>query len=108
MQLVNQHQAMGNRLIKRNSLMFSLIYVGLGTISVLGMYPESPVYWEWSFLGLLITLPVSALSFGISYMESGNYVLILLIQFGVFILCWLIVYRVMLRRQGRKEKRMNK
>jgi len=94
---------MGNRKpIYIKTFFISVLYVGLGTVSVLGMYPESPIYWEQSFIGFLITFPVSVLSFGIAYMESENYELVLLVQLGMFFLFWFILYRIMLRRQKKK------
>lgn len=84
------------------SFLVGFLYVGLGTLSVLGMYPDSPVYSEWSMLGVLITMPVSVLGFGIAYMESDNYELIFLVQTGIFLVFWLIVYQVWVKRSKKK------
>ena len=85
----------------RKSFVFSLLYVGLGTFSLLGLYPSSPFYFEWSILGLLITIPVRFLGFGVAYMESSNYILLLLVQFSVFLLTLFFVYSFLKRKQKR-------
>lgn len=54
---------------KRKSLLVSILYVGLGTIAVLCSYP--PFYGDWVLVALLITFPVSILSFGI--LIAGKY-----------------------------------
>ncbi len=92
-------------MIIRKSFLYSLIYVGIGTISVLGLYPSSPLYWDWSYIGVLLTFPVSALSFGIAYGAGTSYTLILLIQLVMFFICWFILYRVMMKRHNRNLKK---
>jgi len=93
-----------NKKLLIKSVVISLLYVGFGTYSLLGMSPQSPFFWEWSALGLLITMPVSFIGFGLMYGE-WNPSLLMLVQTGVFLLFWLIVYRVLLKRHKRKKKR---
>lgn len=90
-----------NRNILLRSFIFSFLYVGLGVVSLLGMYPSSPIYWEWSYIGFAITLPVSVFSFGILYTEGNNYDSILLIQSVVFLVFWLLLYLILLSRLKR-------
>ena len=84
-----------------NSLVMSLAYVGLGTLSVLSLYPSFPLSGEWAWIGVIVTFPVSFIGFGIAYMEPDNYVTILLIQLLVFGLFWFISYRVLLKRYSK-------
>lgn len=93
-----------NNPILLKSFLVSFLYVGFGTLSITGMYPDSPVYWEWSMLGFLITMPVSVIGFGIMYMEK-NYELTFLVQTGIFFLFWLIVYRVWMKMTRKKSIR---
>jgi len=86
--------AMMNDMSKKayyNSLVISLLYVGVGTISVLCLYP--PYYADWVLLAALLTIPVNFISFGLMYSDSGNWLLVLPIQLVVFFLTWLLVYK---------------
>lgn len=89
-----------NKNIFLKSLLISLLYVGFGTFSLIAMSPLGPIYWEWSSLGLLITFPVSFIGFSVMYMED-NYVLLLMIQTGVFFIFWAIVYLILIKKAGK-------
>ena len=83
------------------SLFFSFLYVGFGTFSLIAMSPQSPVYWNWAMLGLLITFPVSFIGFGIMYVQR-DYTLLLIVQLIVFLLFWSIVYRIWMNKFKRR------
>lgn len=83
----------------KKSFIVSLLYVGLGTISLLGVYPSDPFYSDWSIVGLLITIPVSFIGFGVIYMEANSYTLLLFVQSLVFLLLFFIVYTFLTRNQ---------
>ena len=87
--------------IKR-SLIISLVYVGLGTISVLSMYPDSPLFGSWVIFALFITLPVNFISIGVMYADPKAIVLVLIIQLAYFLLFWFIVYSIIKRRYKRR------
>jgi len=89
---------MNKRKIIKISFLISFIYVGFATISPLGLPHDSPLYWESSIFGVFITFPVSLLSFGIMYYEAGHYILVLMVQFVMFLLFWYLVYRYMRKR----------
>ncbi|WP_437919712.1 hypothetical protein [Sphingobacterium sp. LRF_L2] len=74
-----------------NSLVISILYVGLGTISVLCLYP--PYYADWVLLVALLTIPVNFISFGLMFSSPGNWLWVLLIQLFVFFLTWRLVYK---------------
>jgi len=91
-----------NKKLLIRAALISFLYVGFSTYSLLGMSPQSPIFWEWSALGLLITMPVSFIGFGLMYGE-WNPSLLILVQTGIFFLFWLIVYRVLLKRHKKKR-----
>lgn len=74
------------------SLIISLVYVGIGTLSLLSLYPQSPIGTEIAWLGLLLTLPVTFISFGIMYTESDSLNSILLTQLIVLFIFWFLAY----------------
>jgi|GEM_PF-7104764 len=82
----------GNRHFIKSSFWRSFLYVGLATISVLSLPHDSPLHGSWMFIGIVITLPVSFISFGIMYMEPSGYYLVLLVQFIHFLLLWAILF----------------
>ena len=69
----------------------ALSYVGFGTLSVCSVCPADPFYGEWSLFGLLITLPVSIISFGYRYAEANLLYPVYIIQIIMFILTFLIL-----------------
>ena len=87
---------------KRNSLILSLVYVGLGTLAVLCSYP--PYYGDWVLFLLLFTFPVSIFGFGIM-MAAKYYMLAIVIQLIMFCLFWYLSYRFLYRRYSVKKDR---
>jgi len=81
---------------KQNSLLLSALYVGIGTIAVLCLYP--PYYSDWVLFILLFTFPVSILGFGIMYAGQEYYLLVIGIQLIVFFIAWRILYKYLLKR----------
>jgi hypothetical protein len=81
--------------IYNQSLIFSLLYVGLGTLTVFSLSPESWFYGDWVFMSMLITLPVNIISFAMAYGDGDAMVSILIVQIIVFFVCWLIVYLIL-------------
>jgi len=47
-----------------------LIYNLIGLVTILGLYPSDPFYWDGSILMLLFTLPITIISFGLRYFSS--------------------------------------
>ncbi|MCY1455354.1 hypothetical protein D9M71_724850 [compost metagenome] len=70
-------KVIGNRIL---AFRISLFYVGLGTLSVCSIYPKDLFYGAWSLFGLIITFPVSILSFGYRYANSDVLYPVFLIQ----------------------------
>jgi hypothetical protein len=81
-----------------DSLVVSFLYVGLGTISVISVYPGSLFYGDWVIFGFLLTVPVSFVGFAIMYAGSDGYWLALLAQGCVFFIFWFIAYRYFERK----------
>lgn len=89
------------RKLAAKAFVSSLIYVGLGTLAVLCVYP--PFYGDWVLLLLLVTFPVSILGLGVFY--AGKYVvLVLFVQLIMFLMCWWLSYRYLVRRAMRNRK----
>jgi hypothetical membrane protein len=85
---------MNGKKAKIKSFWISFFYVGIGTISLLGLYPDDFFYWEFSLVGVFLTLPISFISFGILYSESVGHELILIIQLVMFLLFWFFTYKI--------------
>lgn len=88
----------------KNSFYISILYVGLGTLAVLSVYPASPLSGDWVLFALLLTLPVSVVGFGLMYADANGYLIAFLAQVITFFIFWVIVYRVLLKRY-RKQAR---
>jgi hypothetical protein len=88
----------------KNSLTISVLYVGLGTLAVLSVYPASPLSGGWVIFALLLTLPVSVVGFGLMYADKDGYLLAFLAQVVTFLIFWVIVYRILLKKY-RKQAR---
>ena len=75
-------------LYKENNLAFwiSLCYVGLGTLTILSIYPKDALYGNWVLVSSLITLPVTFLSFGYRYAQSEPLYPVFIIQSVMFVL----------------------
>ncbi|SMO70859.1 hypothetical protein SAMN06265171_105114 [Chryseobacterium rhizoplanae] len=72
------------------ALIISILYVGTGTLAVCSAYGSDLLYGEWTLYALLITLPVSILSFAFRYAEP-NIFPVLLIQFIMFLITFFIL-----------------
>jgi|SRR5882672_9056400 len=88
----------------RNSLAIAFFYVGFGTVSVLSVYPDSFLFGDWVYVGLLITLPVSIISFGIMYAEPNGYLMVLLVQLLIFLTFWFIIYKYLMNKYTSAER----
>ncbi|EFK33607.1 Uncharacterised protein [Chryseobacterium gleum] len=66
------------------ALIISILYVVTGTLAVCSAYGSDPLYGEWTLYALLITFPVSVLSFVCRYTDPSIWP-ILLIQFMMFL-----------------------
>jgi hypothetical protein len=86
------------------SFVFSLLYVGLGTLSLFSLYPTFFLSGDWAWIGFLLTIPVSAIGFGVIFMEPENEALVLLIQLIHLIILWLFAYLFLRRRRSARRK----
>lgn len=84
---------MNKALIK--SFLIVFLYVGMGTVALLFLNSSSILVP----IGLLLTIPVTFISFGVVYIEGGDStMLVLIVQMFMFLLTWLIVYGVLSKR----------
>ncbi|WP_413931168.1 hypothetical protein [Chryseobacterium sp. T20] len=72
------------------AFIISMLYVGIGTLAVCSAYGSDPLYGEWTLYALLVTFPVSILSFGCRYADPSIWP-ILLIQFIMFLITFFIL-----------------
>jgi hypothetical protein len=76
----------------RKLFVISFLYVGLGTLSILSMFPDFPLYGDWSMVGFLLTIPVSFISFGIAFSEPDSQNIIVVTQLIILLILWSIIY----------------
>jgi hypothetical protein len=81
------------KIIEDRKLAFkiSLFYVALGTLSVCSVYPKDLFYGDWSLYGLLLTFPVSIISFGFRYAESNLLYPVFIIQLIMFFITFFLL-----------------
>ena len=76
---------------RKIELINSAIYVGIGTLAVCNVAGGDWLYGEWTIYALLITFPVTLISFGYRYAETDYLLPVLIIQFIMFVLTFLFV-----------------
>lgn len=86
----------------KKSFLISVIYVGLATVTVLSVYPSSPLYGDWVILSALLTLPVNFLSHAIMYGDPNDKKLVLIIQGLYFLAFWVFLYRYLVKKSRKK------
>lgn len=78
------------------SLLVTIFYVGFGTIAVCSLYPTDPLFAQWSFWALLLTFPVSVLSFGYRFGDSGHLLPVFFIQALIILPTFFTIKRLMI------------
>jgi len=76
---------------RKLALIISLVYVGLGTLSVCSLYPDDKFYGDFTSLLFAITFPVSIISFSYRFAVSDPLYPVFIIQTVMFILSFLIL-----------------
>jgi len=89
------------------AFLISFTYVGIATITVLSVYPSSPLYGTWVLPTLLITFPANFISFGIMYSSSLAILPVLITQSIYLLVFWGIIFVVLRRRVNRTSKNNN-
>ncbi len=80
----------------KKALLYSAIYVVLGTIANLCSYGSDWCNGEWTFYLTLLTFPVSLIPSGIRYSTSEGYLmLIVIIQLITLFFTWKILLHIM-------------
>lgn len=82
----------------RYAYLIAFLYVGLGTLAVLSVYPDDPLFGEWVLWVLFITFPVSATSWAVRYAAPSQQLLVIFIQLGIFVLTGKAMYKVFFAR----------
>ncbi|PZU79821.1 MAG: hypothetical protein DI529_17185 [Chryseobacterium sp.] len=76
---------------RKIELFISAIYVGIGTLAVCNVAGSDLLYGDWTIYTLLITFPVTIISFGYRYGETDYLTPVLIIQFVMFVLTFLFL-----------------
>jgi len=80
------------------SYLIAFLYVGLGTLSILSMYPDNLFFGEWVMWGILFTLPVNVLGWGILYADRSQHAIVIFVQIVVFILVGWLLFRLLFKK----------
>lgn len=89
------------------TLICSVLYVGLGTLSVLSASPSSLFYGEWVLPAMVFTLPVNVFSFAIAFTDADATFLILFVQMIVFLIFWLVLYYVVKSAHIKRRRKIS-
>ena len=89
------------------SMMYSLIYVSLGTIALFSVSSSSPLHGEWAILVVFLTIPTSVVSFAVMFAFKDPTLLVLIIQLFMFLMAWRIIYSPTEVRIMRIKKKKN-
>lgn len=72
--------------MRKTVALFIFIYNLIGLIAILGISPDDPFYREWSIVLLLLTFPVTIISFGYRYFTSDPIYPVFIIQFIMLVI----------------------
>ena len=78
-------------------------YVGFGTFAVCSVYPADTFYGGWSMWGLVITLPVTIISFGYRFAEAHTIYPVFIIQLVMFLLTFLLLSSFIRKRRNDED-----
>jgi len=68
------------------TFLITFIYVGVGTFAVCSVYPNDTFYGMWTLIVLILTLPVTVISFGYRFSEAHILYPVFIIQFVMFLI----------------------
>jgi hypothetical protein len=91
--------------IKQNRLAFwiSIVYLALGGVVTYALYPSDPFYNDYFFIEWLLTLPVNIISFTYRFTATeSNCIVVIIIQMIMFIPTFIIISRLMAKRNKNK------
>jgi hypothetical protein len=84
------------------ALLFSFVYVGLGTVTVFTCYGADKIFIHWPWYIVLLTFPVTIISQAVRFGVIEYVIPVSVIQFIMFGLVYFIIYRILKRRYLRK------
>jgi hypothetical protein len=76
---------------RKIALIISAIYVGIGTLAICNIAGSDFLYGDWVTPTIVLTFPVTFVSFIYRYVETDFLILVLIIQFIMFILTFLFL-----------------
>jgi len=81
------------------SYLIAFLYVGLGTLATLSVFPDNLFYGGWVIWAVLVTLPVNAFSLGVLYGGVPNqYLIVACVQSVMFLLTGWLLFRLVFKR----------
>ena len=92
--------------IKQNLVAFwvSLIYVTAGGVVAYASDPSDPFYNDYFFIEWFLTLPVNIISFTYRFTTNeSNWIVVMIIQIIVFVPTFIIISKLMSRRNKNKS-----
>lgn len=67
-----------------------VIYNLIGLIAILGLAPSDPFYWDGSVFLLLLTFPITIISFCFRYSVAGYLTVVLVMQLVILVITLLL------------------
>lgn len=95
---------MTTRRQKFTSLTIALIYVGLGTLWVFTSHGVDKYYFDWP-LPIILTLPVTAISFAIRFGIGAYFFPVIIVQLVMTYLTYLATQKILFKK--RKNENQN-
>ena len=92
--------------IKQNRLAFfwALIYVTAGGVVAYASSPSDPFYNDYFFIEWFLTLPVNIISFTYRFTTNeSNWIVVMIIQIIVFVPTFIIISKLMSRKNKNKS-----
>jgi hypothetical protein len=79
--------------------------VGFGTLAVCSVYPGDTFYGSWTLIALILTLPVTIVSFGYRFAEAHILYPVYIIQFVMFLIMFSSISIFYKSRDKKKNER---
>ena len=78
--------------LNKKAFAIALLYVGLGSIAVMSIFPNDIFYSEYSFLLILVTFPTNILSLMVRYSCADCFIYIGFVQIA-FLGIWYMILK---------------
>ena len=82
--------------LNKKAFRIACLYVGVGSIVLMTLFPSDLLYYEYSYLLILPTLPTNIVSLMIRYSCNNCLIYVILTQF-IFLLIWYWILKFQLK-----------